>query len=209
MRTILGKKLGMTQVFDESGNACPVTVLQAGPCCVVQRKTIEKDGYLAVQLGFEELPAKRAEKLATKAQQGHFKNAGKPFHRYLQEVRVKDLTEVADEVNVSIFSSVTKVDVVGISKGKGFQGTIKRHRFGGGPASHGSKNHRRPASNGSTDSGRTFKGKKRPGHMGDERVTAIGLRVVRVDQERNLILVQGSVPGPNGRLVTVVESSHK
>jgi large subunit ribosomal protein L3 len=199
----------MTQVFDATGNACPVTVLQAGPCCVVQRKTVEKDGYLAIQLGFEELPAQRAEKLTTKAQRGHFKNANKPVHRYLQEVRVKDLTDVADEVNVSIFSSVSKVDVVGVSKGKGYQGTIKRHRFGGGPASHGSKNHRRPASNGSTDSGRTFKGKKRPGHMGDERVTAIGLRVVRVDQERNLILVQGSVPGPNGRLVTVKESSHK
>lgn len=209
MRTILGKKLGMTQVFDQSGNATPVTVLQAGPCCVVQRKTMEKDGYMAVQLGFEEFSTARAEKLTNKPRSGHFKSHDKPVHRFLQEVRVKDLTEMPDEVNVSIFSSVTKVDVIGTSKGKGYQGTIKRHRFGGGPASHGSKNHRRPASNGSTDSGRTFKGKKRPGHMGDERVTAIGLRVVRVDQERNLLLVQGSVPGPNGRLVTVRESARK
>lgn len=208
MKAILGKKIGMTQVFDEAGNAVPVTVLQAGPCPVIQRKNVEKDGYQAVQLGFEAFTEKRAEKVATKPLRGHFKEHGQVTHRYLKEIRVDDVSKVGDQITVADFEGVKKVDVTGTSKGKGFQGTIKRHRFGGGPASHGSKNHRRPASNGSTDSGRTFKGKKRPGHMGDERVTAIGLRLVRIDSEQNLLLVMGSVPGPNGRLVTVKASAH-
>lgn len=216
MKAILGKKLGMTQIFDPAGNAVPVTVLQVGPCPVIQRKSDAKpkngknsDGYHAVQLGFEEIPGKRATKIVNKPRRGHFeKNGAAAVHRYLKEVRVEDSTKVPDVITASIFEGVNKVDVIGTSKGKGFQGTIKRHGFGGGPASHGSKVHRRPCSNGSTDAQRTFKGKKRPGQMGNARVTALGLALVRVDNERNIILVKGSVPGPNGRLVTVRASSH-
>ena len=198
----------MTQIFDSVGNAIPVTVLEVGPCPVVQRKTVEKDGYQAVQIAFEEIGEKRAAKIVTKPRGGHFKKHGVPIHRFLQEVRVDDVSKVGDKVTVAIFEGVTKVDVIGVSKGKGFQGTMKRCRFNGGPASHGSKVHRRPASTGSTQVG-SFPGMGKPGQMGNERVTALGLTIVRVDAERNLLLVKGSVPGANGRFVAVRPSVRK
>lgn len=208
MKAILGKKIGMTQIFDPTGNAVPVTVLEVGPCPVIQRKTQENDGYLAVQLGFEEIGEARAKKIVTKPRRQHFGKYGKPIFRYLKEVRVDNLEAFGDQVTVNIFDGVTKVDVIGTSKGKGFQGCMKRHNFNGGPAGHGSKVHRRPASTGTTQMG-SLPGGKKPGQMGNARVTALGLTVVRLDAERNLLLVKGSVPGPNGRLVTVRESGRK
>lgn len=206
MQTILGKKLGMTQVFNAEGNAIPVTVIEVGPCPVLQRKTIGSDGYEAVQLAFDPIEAKRATKVANKPTQGHFKKHGLTAHRFIQEVRVQDVSKVSETISVTAFEGVGKVDVIGKSKGKGYQGTMKRHRFGGGPASHGSKVHRRPASTGSTQVG-SCPGMKKPGQMGNERVTALGLSVVKIDAEKNLILVKGSVPGPNGRYVTVRKSA--
>lgn len=208
MKAIIGKKLGMTQVFDPTGNAVPVTVLAVGPCPVIMRKTNESDGYHAVQLGFEEIPEARAKKVTNKPRRQHFNKKGKAVYRYLKEVRVDNAASVGEEVTVGIFDGVAKVDVIGTSKGKGFQGTIKRHNFGGGPRSHGSKVHRRPASTGTTTMG-SLPGMRKPGQMGNERVTALGLTVVRIDAEKNLMLVRGSVPGPNGRLVTVRESNRK
>ncbi|MBN9416152.1 MAG: 50S ribosomal protein L3 [Candidatus Eremiobacteraeota bacterium] len=208
MKAILGKKVGMTQIFDPTGNAVPVTVLEVGPCPVIQRKTDEKDGYKAVQLGYEEIGEARAKKVVSGPRRGQFKKYGKPVFRYLQEVRVDNLEAFGDEVTVNIFDGIAKVDVIGTSKGKGFQGTMKRHNFGGGPRSHGSKVHRRPASTGTTQMG-SLPGMRKPGQMGNARVTALGLTVVRVDAERNLLLVKGSVPGPNGRLITVRESGRK
>lgn len=206
MKTILGKKLGMTQIFDDEGNCVGVTVIQAGPCPVVQRKTLDKDGYSAVQLGFGDV----REKLVTKPRRGHFKAHDKGAVRYLREVRVDDPSAVGDEVLVSIFEAGQKVDISGISKGKGYAGVMKRHNFGGGKASHGvSKVHRTPCSTGSVDAARTFKGIKKPGQMGNVKQTSLGLKVVQVDVERNLLLVRGSVPGPNGRLVTIRESVKK
>ena len=209
MQTLIGKKIGMTRVYDDAGKQVPVTVVQVGPCTVVQRKTKERDGYLAVQVGFEELAEKRAKKILNKPEQGHFAKHGTAAFRHIEEFRVSDLESVGAVITADIFEAGQLVDVIGTSKGKGFQSTMKRHNFSGGPASHGSKVHRRPCSNGSTDSGRTFKGKKRPGQMGNTRVTAIGLRVIRVDAENNLLLVCGSVPGCNGRLVTVRRSNRK
>jgi large subunit ribosomal protein L3 len=206
MKAILGKKVGMTQVFDPTGNAVPVTVLQVGPCPIIQRKTNDNDGYQAVQLGFEEISENRAKKIVNKPRRQHFAKHGKATFRYVQEVRVDNLENIGDEVTVNIFDGISKVDVTGTSKGKGFAGTMKRHNFGGGPATHGSKVHRRPASTGTTQIGSQPGGKK-PGQMGNAKVTALGLTVVRIDTERNLILVRGSVPGPNGRLVTVRESN--
>lgn len=208
MKAILGKKVGMTQIFDPTGNAVPVTVLEVGPCPVIQRKTDEKDGYKAVQLGFEEIGEARAKKIVNSPRRGQFKKYGQPVFRYVQEVRVENLEAFGDKVDVSLFDGVAKVDVIGTSKGKGFQGCMKRHNFNGGPAGHGSKVHRRPASTGTTQMG-SLPGGKKPGQMGNARVTALGLTVVRVDSERNLLLVKGSVPGPNGRLITVRESGRK
>jgi large subunit ribosomal protein L3 len=208
MKAILGKKVGMTQVFDPTGNAVPVTVLEVGPCSVVQKKTKDNDGYTAVQLGFEEIAEARAKKIVTKPRRQHFAKHEKPVFRYLQEVRVDNPEAVGDSVTVNIFDGVSKVDVIGTSKGKGFQGTMKRHNFGGGPRTHGSKVHRRPASTGTTTMG-SLPGMRKPGQMGNARVTALGLTVVRIDAERNLLLVRGSVPGPNGRLVTIRESNRK
>jgi len=208
MKAIIGKKLGMTQVFDPTGNAVPVTILEVGPCPIIQRKNKEKDGYEAVQLGFEVIKAERAKKIATKPRRQHFGKLGKEVYRPLKEIRVDDSKAVADELGVSIFEGVAKVDVIGTSKGKDFQNTMKRHNFGGGPRTHGSKVHRRPASTGTTTMG-SLPGMKKPGQMGNERVTALGLAVVRVVSDKNLLLVRGSVPGPNGRLVTVRESNRK
>lgn len=202
---ILGKKLGMTQVFAEDGTVIPVTVVEAGPCVVTQIKTEEKDGYNAVQLGFEDI----REKLVNKPLKGHFDKAGVPYKRYLREFKFENVDEykVGDEIKVDIFNVGDKVDVVGRSKGKGFAGAIKRWNFSRGPMSHGSHFHRAPGSMGATSSpGRVFKTKKLPGRMGNKRVTVQNLEVVKVDAERNLMLIKGAVPGPKGSMLIIKES---
>ncbi len=206
MQAILGRKLGMTQIFDESGAVVPVTVLEAGPCPVIQRKTKDKDGYEAVQLGFDEI--KDRKRAMTKPQRGHLKKHGvDTLLRKLHEFQVDDASAVDDVVRVGIFEAGQKVDVTGISKGKGFAGVMKRHNFGGAPASHGiSKIHRMPNSNGSVDAARVFKGKKLPGQMGNKKVTTQGLSIAQVDAEKNLLLVKGAVPGSKGSIVVVQKS---
>jgi len=203
---ILGKKIGMTQVFDENGIVIPVTVIQAGPCAVVQKKTVENDGYTAIKLGFEDVP----EKKLNKPELGLFKKINVTPRKYLREFRTEDVDkfEVGQQINVAdMFTSGDRIDVTGISKGKGFQGVMKRFGSSRGPESHGSKYHRRVGTMGAgTNPGRVFKGKKLPGHMGMERVTVQNLDVVRVDGERNLMLVKGAVPGPKGGLVIVRET---
>ncbi|HOA55382.1 MAG: 50S ribosomal protein L3 [Acetivibrionales bacterium] len=203
---ILGKKVGMTQVFDENGIVIPVTVIQAGPCAVVQKKTVENDGYTAVRLGYEEVPEKRV----NKPEKGLFTKVNVTPRRYLREFRTDDVDsfEVGQEINVAdMFSSGDKIDVSGTSKGKGFQGVMRRFGSSRGPESHGSKYHRRVGSMGAGSSpGKVFKGKKLPGRMGRDRVTVQNLDVVRVDGERNLLLVKGAVPGPKGGLVIVREA---
>jgi large subunit ribosomal protein L3 len=192
---IIGKKIGMTQVYAEDGRALPVTVIEAGPCVVVQRKSPDKDGYSAVQLGLVE---GRKLKRVSKPMKGHFDKAGLPPCRVLREFRVQDAAEVkvGDKVSVGIFAPGDTVHVTGVSKGKGFQGVIKRHNFAGGAATHGSMFHRAPGSIGaSAFPSRVLKGMRAPGHMGLDRVTVRNLQVVRVDAERNLLVVRGSVPG--------------
>ncbi|NLC58979.1 MAG: 50S ribosomal protein L3 [Armatimonadetes bacterium] len=200
-KALLGIKRGMTQVFDEVGNIVPVTVIESQPSVVVQKKTVETDGYLAIQLGFGEVKERRV----NRPLRGHFARAKVTPRRYLREVRVEsvDGVNIGDEITVAIFEPGEEVAVSGISKGKGFQGVVKRYHHHGGPKTHGSMIHRKPQSAGATDAARVFKGTKRPGHMGHERVTVRGLRVIRIDPERNLILVRGAVPGPNGNLVMV------
>ena len=200
--TILGRKLGMTQVFGEDDNVIPVTVIEAGPCTVAQVKTTATDGYEAVQLGFGDIK----ESKVNKPMAGHFAKAGVAPTRWLREVRVEDASEhsVGETVTVEGFADVEKVDVTGVSKGKGFAGVIKRHGFGGGPGGHGHHFHRAPGSVGMCAyPARVFKGMRLPGHMGCDRVTVRNLQVVRVDQEHNLILVKGAVPGGKGALVSV------
>jgi len=202
VQAILGKKIGMTQIFDETGQAIPVSVIEAGPCVVTQLKTPEKDGYVAVQVGFGEISPKRV----NKPMKGHFKKANVPPMRYLREVPVDDISNLSGGTTIhvtDVFKPGDKVKVTGTSKGRGFQGVVKRHHFHGGPQSHGSMIHRKPQSSGATDAARTFKGVKKPGHMGAERVTQKGLTVVRVDAERNLLLVRGAVPGANGGLLII------
>ena len=203
MQGILGRKLGMTQIFADDGLAHPVTVIQAGPCLVVQRKTAEKDGYEAIQLGLvEERPARRV----TKPQTGHFEKAGvAPMRRLVEfDVDAEDDSQAGDQVKVDIFSVDEFVDVVGTSKGKGFQGVIKRHGFGGGKATHGSMFHRAPGSIGqASDPSRVFPGTKLPGQTGNVRVTKKNLRVVKIDEERNLLYLRGAVPGPKNGYVAV------
>ncbi|MBI2844459.1 MAG: 50S ribosomal protein L3 [Armatimonadetes bacterium] len=202
LRAILGKKLGMTQVFDESGRLVPVTVIQAGPMTVTQKKTVETDGYEGVQVGFEPI---RESKL-TKPVLGHLKKVGVKPMRYLRELSAAgtDDIEVGREVKAEeVLSAGDKVAVTGTSKGKGFAGAVKRWHFHGGDMTHGSMIHRKPQSGGATDAARTFKGVKRPGHMGSERVTVRRLSVVKVDSERNLVLIRGAVPGANGGLVMI------
>ncbi|HVB10277.1 MAG TPA: 50S ribosomal protein L3 [Bacillota bacterium] len=204
---ILGKKLGMTQVFDEKGRQVPVTVVVAGPCAVVQRRTPERDGYAAVQLAFGEVKTSRL----NKPELGHFKRAGVAPRKLLREIRWEgaDVPEVGQEVTVGIFAAGELVDVVGRSKGKGFAGMIKRHHAGRGAMTHGSKYHRRVGSlNAGTSPSRVFKGRKLPGHLGDARVTVQRLELVRVDAERNLLLVKGAVPGVRGAWVTV-QAAHR
>jgi large subunit ribosomal protein L3 len=203
---ILGKKIGMTQIFDENGIVIPVTVIQAGPCAVVQKKTIENDGYTALKLGFEDIP----ERKLNKPEKGMYAKVKVAAKRHLKEFRTDDISkyEVGQEVKVTdMFADGDKVDVSGISKGKGFQGVIRRFGTSRGPETHGSMYHRRVGSMGAgTSPGRVFKGKHEPGHMGLDKVTVQNLSVVRVDGERNLLLVKGAVPGPKGALVTVREA---
>ena len=204
MQTILGRKLGMTQIFDELGNVVPVTVVQAGPCPVIQKKSVETDGYNAVQLGFDEVK----EKALNKPRLGHLKKHGaSAVVRKIHEVRVDDVSAVGDVIKVDAFEVGQLVDVQGTSKGKGTAGVMKRYNFGGGRASHGaSLIHRMPASNGPVDPARTFKGKKRAGQMGNKTVTTQGLTVAAIDTERNLLLIRGAVPGARGGLVVVKKS---
>ncbi len=206
MKGILGRKVGMTQLFDEQGQVVPVTVIQAGPCYVTQIKTEDRDGYRAIQLGFEETKPKRL----TKGQRGHLEHQDLPLLRHLRELRVKDETqyEIGQEITVDIFEVGERVDVVGKSKGRGFAGTIKRHGFKRQPKTHGqSDRERAPGSIGATTgTGRVFKGKRMAGRMGNARVTAQNLLVALVDPDRNLLAVRGSVPGPKGGLVLVKEA---
>ena len=200
--TILGRKIGMTQVWDEDDNVVPVTVILAGPCTVSQVKTKATDGYEAVQIGFGDIKAKKVNKPMT----GHFEKAGVEPMRYLREVRVEDASQykTGDKVTVADFADVTAVDVTGTSKGKGFQGTIKRWNFSRGPMTHGSRNQRKPGSIGQCAyPARVRKGLHMAGHMGDERVTVKNLKLVRVDEEQNLLLVKGAVPGAKNALVQV------
>jgi large subunit ribosomal protein L3 len=194
-RGLIGKKVGMTQIFDEAGRAVPVTVIEAGPCVVVQKKTPERDGYAAVQLGFG------AAKRVNKPMAGHFEAAKvrQPRRKLAEFATSEDFDpEPAEEVSVGIFDTGESLRVSGVSKGKGFAGAMKRHGFHGGKASHGSKVHRAPQSSGATDAARTFKGTRKPGRMGGANVTVRNVTVVRVDAARNLLLVKGPVPGANG-----------
>lgn len=203
-KAILGKKLGMTQLFTGEGLAVPVTVIEAGPCQVVQVRTAEKDGYSAIQVGF----AEKRENLFTKPLKGHFNKAGVRPLRFLRELRLEDCNgyEVGQDIKADLFSTGEKVDVMGTSKGRGFAGGIKRHGFHRGPTSHGSRFHRRSGSLGAKGVAKVFKGRKLPGHLGFERVTIQNLEVIRVDPERNLLAVKGAIPGPRGGLVIVKDS---
>lgn len=199
---ILGKKLGMTQVFDESGAAVPVTVIEAGPCVVTQVKTETRDGYNGVQVAFGDAK----EKHVTKPMQGHFAKAGSALKRHLHEVSVDDLSEVelGKVIRVDVFKEGDSVKVTGVSKGKGFAGVVKRYHFHGGDQTHGCMVHRKPQSGGGTDAARTFKGSRRPGRMGGKQITQRGLTVYRVDAQRNLLLVRGAVPGGKNGLVYIL-----
>ena len=204
-KAILATKIGMTQIFDENGTLIPVTVLQAGPCVVTQVKTVEKDGYAAVQVGFGEI----REKLLNKPEKGTFAKNGIEVKRYLKEFRFDNAQDynVKDEIKADIFAAGDKIDATAISKGKGYQGAIKRHGQSRGPMTHGSKYHRHAGANSAcADPGKVPKGKKMPGHMGHVQVTIQNLEIVKVDAEQNLILVKGCVPGPKKSLVTLKES---
>ena len=204
-KAILATKVGMTQIFNDEGVLTPVTVLQAGPCVVTQVKTVENDGYKAVQVGFVD----KREKLVNKPQKGHFDKAGVSYKRYVREFRLENAAEysVKDEIKADIFAAGDMIDATAISKRTGFQDAIKRLGQSRGPMAHGSKFHRHQGSNGSaTTPGRVFKGKGMPGHMGHEQVTIQNLEIVKVDAENNLILVKGAVPGPKKALVTIKET---
>jgi large subunit ribosomal protein L3 len=205
VKGLLGKKLGMTRVFSKEGLAIDVTVLEAGPCAVVQRKTATKDGYDAVQLGFDE----KREKSCTKPELGHFKKNGLTPKKALKEIRVEkdDPLKTGDTVKADIFAVGEFVDVSGVSKGKGYQSVIKRHGFSGGPGAHGSTSHRRPGSIGqSSTPHHVFKGMRMGGHMGSDKVTVVNLEVIQVDPEKNLLILRGSVPGATGGTVLVKKS---
>ena len=220
-KAILAKKVGMTQIFNEAGELVPVTVLQAGPCAVTQIKTVENDGYEAVQVGFVDKKDKIINKDkggkkeivhrhgVTKAEQGHFAKAGVTGKRYVREFKFENASEyeLGQEIKADIFAAGDKIDATAISKGKGFQGAIKRHNQSRGPMAHGSKYHRHAGSNGAcSDPSKVFKGKHMPGHMGNVQVTVQNLEIVRVDTENNLLLVKGAVPGPKKSLVTIKET---
>ena len=206
MKGLIGKKIGMTQIFDENGLAIPITLIEAGPCYVTQVRNPEVDGYNAVQLGFEEVKLKRL----TGGQLGHLKNNELPPLRFLREFRVKEpQVNEGDKLEVGdVFAVGEQVDVVGTSKGKGFQGAVKRHGFRGGPKTHGQSDRQRATGSigATTTPGRVFKGKRMPGHMGFERVTIHNLRVEYLDEERNLLGVRGAVPGPKGGVVMIKEA---
>ena len=205
-KAIVGKKIGMTQVFTDDGRLVPVTVVEAGPCKVVQKKTTESDGYEAVQVGFDTYAENRAQKLVNKPMAGHFKKADVAPTRYLREFRLDNVAEleVGNELTVAQFEAGEKIDVSGISKGHGFTGAIQRWNQHTGPMAHGSKYHRGVGSMGAnSDPSRVFKNKHMAGHYGVERVTIQNLEIVKVDAERNLLLIKGAVPGPNGALLEV------
>ena len=205
MKGILGKKVGMTQVFDESGEVIPVTIIEAGPCFVTQKKTVEQDGYSAIQLGFEEVKPKRL----TQPEQGHLRRNNLPPLRHLREIRMSEGEledyEEGQKVSIGIFEVGEIVDVIGASKGRGFAGVMKRYGFGGGPITRGQSNRQRsPGSIGQgTTPGRVYKGKRMPGRMGNQRVSAQSLQVVLVDPQRNLLAVKGSVPGARNGLLLI------
>ena len=204
-KAILATKVGMTQIFNEDGLLIPVTVLQAGPCVVTQVKTEDNDGYAAVQVGFGQI----REKLVNKPEKGHFEKAGVDVKRFLKEFKFDNAAEyeVGQEIKVDIFAAGDHIDATAISKGKGFQGAIKRHGQSRGPMTHGSKYHRHAGSNGAaSDPSKVAKGKKMPGQMGNVQVTVQNLEIVRVYTENNLLLVKGAVPGPKKSLVTIKES---
>ena len=205
MKGIVGRKVAMTQIFTPEGKVIPVTMVEAGPCTVTQIKTVEKEGYNALQLGFGEAREKRL----SKPQRGHFESRGLEPRRHLAEVRVDDPSayQVGQEITVGVFSRGDRVDITGRSRGKGFAGVVKRHGFGGGPASHGAHFHRAPGAIGACATpSRVFKGSRMPGRMGAERVTVLNLEVVDVKPERNLMLLKGAVPGPDGGLLLIRES---
>ncbi len=203
MKGLLARKLGMTQLFNADGTTSAVTVLEAGPCRVLGLRTTEKDGYAAARIAFEAAP----ERKLTKPELGVFKKAGLEPHRHIVEIRGYEGLQQGQELKAEIFAAGEIVDVTATSKGKGFQGLIKRHKFSRGPESHGSMNVRQPGAIGATDAARVFKGVRMSGQMGNERTTARGYKVVRVDPERNLILVKGGVPGARGALVLVRQST--
>jgi large subunit ribosomal protein L3 len=204
MKNILGRKVGMTSVFTDDGRYVPVTVIAAGPCTVVERRSKDTHGYEAVALAFGDVKKSRV----TRAMSGHYKKAGVEPRRWMREFREDiDGVEAGQTITVSEFEAGDRVDVVGVSKGHGFSGGIKRHNFRGGGASHGSMIHRQPASNGDTNAGRTVKGSRRPGHYGVDRTTHQNLEIVRADAERNLLLVRGPVPGAKNALVIVTRTT--
>jgi large subunit ribosomal protein L3 len=201
-KAILGRKVGMTQIFDETGKIVPVTVIEAGPCVVIQIKTAAKEGYDSIKVGFGEI----REKLVNKPMQGQFKKAGVTLKRFVKEFRLENISDytIGQEIKADVFAAGDIVDVSGISKGKGFQGTIKRWNQHRGPMSHGSKFHRAPGSMGaSSDPSRTFKNKHLPGHMGNIKSTVLNLTVAKVMLDKNVILIKGGVPGPNKGLVVI------
>lgn len=205
MKSILGKKLGMTQIFTEEGDVIPVTVVEAGPVVVTQKKSVEIDGYSAIQMGYGEVKEKRV----NKPLKGHFDKSDIDYKKTLAEVRCEDTDayEVGQELRADIFEAGDKVDVAGTSKGKGFQGNIKRHNQSRGPMTHGSRYHRGVgALSAASSPGRVFKGRPLPGQMGNERVTIQNLEVVRVDAEKNFLLIKGAIPGPKGGLITIQET---
>lgn len=205
MKGILGRKIGMTQVFAEDGRLLPVTVIEAGPCRVVQVKEPEKDGYAATQLGFCEI---KKEKNVTKPMLGHFKKASLPPYHFLREIKMEGF-KVGDTITVDIFNKGDRLSITGVSKGKGFQGVVKRFHYHGGPASHGSMFHRAPGSIGSSSfPSRVWKGKGLPGHMGNERVTTRNIEVIDVRKGQNLLVVKGAVPGPNGGYLIIIRKDN-
>ena len=205
MKAIIGRKVGMSQIFDEKGRVVPVTVVEAGPCVVTQKKTVENDGYDAVQVGFGDI----REKLVNKPETGHFAKAGVAVKRFVKEFRFENAAEyaVGQEIKADIFAEGDKIDATATSKGKGFQGAIKRHGQSRGPMAHGSKYHRHAGSNGAcSDPSKVFKGKRMPGQMGGKKITVQNLEIVKVDVENNLLLVKGAVPGPKKSMVTIKET---
>lgn len=204
-KAIMAKKIGMTQIFTEDGRLIPVTVLEAGPCSVVQKKTMENDGYEAIQVGFLD----QREKLANKPKKGHFEKAGVSVKKYLKEFRLEDAAnyEIGAEIKADIFTAGDRVDVSGVSKGKGYASTIKRYNAQRGPMGHGSKSHRVVGSMGSSATPSSVKkGKRMPGHMGAVNVTLQNVEIVRADAEKNVLLIKGAVPGPKGAILVIKES---